>query len=175
MSARLDRFTARLLGAGLVIAACDPTGGSRPGLDWAFTAVAAGAAWWAGPMVDTRPVQTSLRWYRIAARRRTTVLPVAAVVIAALTTPPGWLAACTAALLVAYLLVTDLWTRGVTAPRGSRPVAPALAAAAATAVVFLAARIPVAGTSWGRLPAALALTAAMACLGLALVRRRTAR
>jgi hypothetical protein len=175
MSARLDRLTARLLGAGLVIAACDPAGGSRPWADWAFTAVAAGAAWWAGPMVDTRPVQTSLRWYRIAARRRTTVLPVAAVVIAALTSPPVWAAACTVALLLAYLLATDLWTRGVTAPRGSRPFAPALAASAATAVVFLAARLPVAGTSWGRLPAALALAAAAVCLALALIRRRAAR
>ncbi|MFJ9907655.1 hypothetical protein ACIRVK_33020 [Streptomyces sp. NPDC101152] len=52
---------------------------------------------------------------------------------------------------------------------------PALAAAAATAVVPLAAQAPVAGTSWARLPASLAIAATTVCLVLALRTRRSPR
>jgi hypothetical protein len=96
-------------------------------------------------------------------------------VVAALTGPPVWDAACVTALLSAYLLATDAWTRGVTAPPPRRtPPGVAAGTAAACAVVFLAARVPLHGTSWARLPAALAVTATVACLAAALV-HRTAR
>jgi len=124
-------------------------------------------------MVDARPVLTSMRLRTVAARRRTTVLPAAAIAVAAATGPAVWLVVCIAALLLAYLLVTDPWTAGVTAPPGRPQATPALAAAAATAVVLLAAQAPVAGTSWARLPAALAIVATAACLVLVLrIRRR---
>jgi hypothetical protein len=167
------RLTVRCLGAALALAACDlPSALDDSFSGKALVVVAAVAAWWAAPMVDARPVQTSMRWVALAARRRTTVLAAGSVVVAAATDPPVWLAACVGVLLLAYLLVTDPWTSGVTAPRRTRPdPAPALAAAAASAVVFLAAEAPLAHTSWARLPAALALAATTTCLALALWHR----
>jgi hypothetical protein len=167
------RLAVRCLGVALALASCDlPSvlAGSATGMT--LVAVVAVAAWWAAPMVDARPVQTSIRWAALAARRRTTLLAAGSVAVAAATDPPVWLAACVGALLLAYLLVTDPWTYGVTAPRETRPdPAPALAAAAACAVVFLAAQAPLAHTSWARLPAALALAATTTCLALALRHR----
>ena len=136
---------------------------------------AAATAWWAAPMVDARPVLTSMRWRTLAARPGTTVLPAAAIAVAAATDPAGWLVVCIAALMLAYLLVTDAWTAGVTAPPERPQATPALAAAAATAVVLLAAQAPVAGTSWARLPASLAIAATAVCLVLALRTRRSPR
>ncbi|MGW2642352.1 hypothetical protein [Streptomyces sp. NPDC001348] len=63
----------------------------------------------------------------------------------------------------------------VTTPTLPPPVprsSPPLAAAAATAVVPLAARAPVAGRSWAPLPASLAIAAPTICLVLALRTRR---
>ncbi|HET9383152.1 MAG TPA: hypothetical protein VFP69_20300, partial [Streptomyces sp.] len=94
--------------------------------------------------------------------------PAAAIAVAAVTDPPLWPVVCIATLLPAYLLVTDAWTAGVTAPPGRPPTTPALAAAAAAAVVLLAAQAPLADTSWARLPASLAVTATTLCLVLAL-------
>ncbi|SHN24608.1 hypothetical protein [Actinacidiphila paucisporea] len=169
----VHRLTARLLGVALAVAACNPPrtlGG--PLLGWILVLAAGGAAWWAAPMVDARPVLTSTRWTVVAARRRNTLLPVGAVVLAALTAPAVWLAACVTGLLVAYLLVTDGWTMGSTAPAGTDRTTPALAATAAAAVVFAASTAPVAHTTWSRLPAALALAATTACVALALRHRR---
>ncbi|KJY32452.1 MULTISPECIES: hypothetical protein [Streptomyces] len=165
-----SRLTDRLLGTALVIAACDPSAAlhASPPVRLLVTAAAAAAAWWAAPMVDARPVHTSMRWPAVLARRRTTVLPAAAIAIAAATDPAPWLVVCIAALLLAYLLVTDPWTAGVTAPPGRPRATPALAAAAATAVVLLAAQAPTARTAYARLPAALAVGATAACLALAL-------
>lgn len=164
-----SRVTDRLLGTALAVAACDPpTALHGPPLDRMLVLGAAAAAWWAAPMVDTRPVLTSMRWRTLVARRRTTVLPAAAIAVAAATGPALWLVVCVTALLIAYLLVTDAWTAGVTAPPGRPKATPALAAAAASAVVLLAAQAPVAGTSWARLPAALAIAATTMCLVLAL-------
>jgi hypothetical protein len=168
-----DRIAARCLGIALAVAACDPAAAvhgtpvALPGI-----VLVAAAAWWAAPMVDARPVQTSLRWFHVAARRRTTVLAAGSVVLAAVTDPPAWLAACVTGLFVAYLTVTDTWTRGSTAPPGDRTWTSSLIAAAAAAAVFLGATVPVAATSWARLPAALALAATAACVALALRGRR---
>lgn len=167
------RLTARLLGVALAVTACNPPrtlGGPAAGR--ALVLVAAGAAWWAAPMVDARPVVSSMRWFAVAAHRRNTLLPAGAVALAAVTAPAVWLAACVTGLLVAYLLVTDAWTMGVTAPAGTDRATPALGAAAAAAVAFAAATAPVAHTSWSRLPAALALAATAACVALALRRPR---
>ncbi|OIJ69804.1 hypothetical protein WN71_000870 [Streptomyces mangrovisoli] len=164
-----SRATDRLLGTALAVAACDPPAVPHaPLLVKLLVLGAAAGAWWAAPMVDLRPVQTSGRWRTLAARRRTTVLPAAAIAVAAATNPAPWLVACIAALLLAYLLVTDAWTVGATAPPGRPQATPALAAAAATAVVLLAAQAPVGGTSWARLPASLAVAATAVCLVLAL-------
>ncbi|MEU7500025.1 hypothetical protein ACFYMX_00220 [Streptomyces griseofuscus] len=168
-----SRLTDRLLGTALVVAACDPPAALHA--SWLVKVLvlgAVGAAWWAAPMVDARPVLTSMRRRAVAARRRTTVLPAVAIAIAAATDPPFWLVVCVAALLLAYLLVTDAWTVGVTAPPGRPPATPALAAAAATALVLLAARAPVVGTSWARLLASLVIAATTVCLVLALRTRR---
>ncbi|MYX98733.1 hypothetical protein GT045_29010 [Streptomyces sp. SID486] len=168
-----SRITDRLLGTALAVAACDP-----PAVPQATPLVrvlvlgATAAAWWAAPMVDARPVLTSVRWRTFAARYRTTVLPAAAIAVAALTDPAVWLVACIGALLLAYLLVTDAWTAGVTAPPGRPRATPALTAAAASTVVLMAAQAPVAGTSWARLPASLAVVATTVCLVLALRTRR---
>ncbi|MFF9704309.1 hypothetical protein ACF1FE_24485 [Streptomyces griseofuscus] len=173
LAARLtSRLTDRLLGTALVVAACDPPAALHA--SWLVKVLvlgAVGAAWWAAPMVDARPVLTSMRRRAVAARRRTTVLPAVAIAIAAATDPPFWLVVCVAALLLAYLLVTDAWTVGVTAPPGRPPATPALAAAA-TALVLLAARAPVVGTSWARLLASLVIAATTVCLVLALRTRR---
>jgi hypothetical protein len=170
LRARLtSRLTDRLLGTALAVAACDPPAvphASVPAKALCVGAVA--AAWWAAPMVDARPVRPSGRRRALVARHRTTVLPAAAIVAAAATDPPFWLVVCVAALLGAYLLVTDAWTVGVTAPRERPRAATAAAVAAATAVVLLAAEAPIAGTSWARLPASLAVVATGACLVLAL-------
>lgn len=168
-----SRVTDRLLGTALAVAACDPPAALHAPLPVRVLVVgAAVAAWWASPMVDARPVSTSMRLRTVVARRRTTVLPAAAIAVAAATGPPLWLVVCVAALLIAYLLVTDAWTVGVTAPPGRPPTAPALTAAAATALVLLAAQAPVASTSWARLPASLAVAATAVCLVLALRTRR---
>ncbi|WP_329181868.1 hypothetical protein [Streptomyces sp. NBC_01477] len=169
----LHRVTARTLGVALAVAACNPPrtlDGTVIG--WVFVLAAAGAAWWAAPMVDARPVLSSWRWTATAAHRRNTLLPAGAVVLAAMTAPAVWLAACVTGLLVAYLLITDGWTMGATAPPGTDRATPAVAAAAAAAVVFAAASAPVADTSWSRLPAALALAATVTCVALALRRAR---
>jgi hypothetical protein len=173
MSRTADRLTARFLGAALVAAACNPPSAVHAvaGLQL-LAVVAVVAAWCAAPMVDARPVQSSMRWAALAARRRTTLVAAGSVIIAAATRPPVWPAACVTALLVVYLLVTDPWTAGVTAPPGRRPAGPALATAAASALVFLAAEAPFAHTSWSRLPVALALAATTICLALALRSRR---
>ncbi|WP_438306114.1 hypothetical protein ACSHXN_40950 [Streptomyces sp. HUAS TT11] len=169
-----SRITDRVLGTALAVAACDPPAALHaPLLVRMLVLGAATTAWWAAPMVDARPVLTSMRWRTLAARRRTTVLPAAAIAVAAATGPPVWLVVCIAALLLAYLLVTDAWTAGVTAPPGRPQATPALTAAAATAVVLLAAQAPVAGTSWARLPASLAIAATTVCLVLALRTRRS--
>ncbi|MYS20325.1 hypothetical protein GA0115240_11862 [Streptomyces sp. DvalAA-14] len=176
MNPAVDRLTARCLGTALAVAACNPPAAFRgPGLDKALVVLVAAVAWWAAPMADERPVRASLRWQAIALHRRSTLLAGGSVVIAAVADPPVWLAGCVTALLLAYLLVTDPWTAGVTAPPGPRPLGPPLIAAAACAIVFLLAQAPVAGTSWSRLPAALAVAATAVCLGLALLRRGTAR
>ncbi|MFF7145333.1 hypothetical protein ACFZB5_29670 [Streptomyces nodosus] len=173
MARLTSRVTDRLLGTALAVAACNPPAVLHAPLPVRVLVLgAAAAAWWAAPMVDARPVQTSMRWQTVAARRRTTVLPAAAIAVAAATGPAVWLVVCIAALLLAYLLVTDTWTAGVTAPPGRPRATPALAAATATTVVLLAAQAPVAGTSYARLPAALAITATTACLVLALPTRR---
>ncbi|MEU1414913.1 hypothetical protein [Streptomyces sp. NPDC005731] len=169
-----SRITDRLLGTALAVAACDPPAALHaPLLVRMLVLGAAATAWWAAPMVDARPVLTFMRWRTLAVRRRTTVLPAAAIAVAAATSPPVWLVVCIGALLLAYLLVTDAWTAGVTAPPGRPQATPALTAAAATAVVLLAAQAPVAGTSWARLPASLAIAATTVCLGLALGTRRS--
>ncbi|MFD7079973.1 hypothetical protein [Streptomyces sp. NPDC059918] len=168
-----SRITDRLLGTALAVAACNPPAALHaPLLVRVLVLGAATAAWWAAPMVDARPVLTSMRWQTFAARRRTTVLPAAAIVVAATTDPAVWLVVSIAALLLAYLLVTDAWTAGVTAPPDGPQATPALAAAAAIAVVLLAAQAPMADTSWARLPASLAIAATTVCLVLALRTRR---
>ncbi|MFJ8921917.1 hypothetical protein B046DRAFT_04568 [Streptomyces sp. LamerLS-316] len=169
-----SRLPDRLLGTALAVAACNPPAALHAPLSVRMLVLlAAAAAWWAAPMVDARPASTPMRWRTVAARRRTTVLPATAIAVAAATGPPLWLVACIAALLLAYLVITDAWTAGVTAPPGPPQATPALAAAAATAVVLLAAQAPVASTSWARLPASLAIAATMVCLVLALRTRRS--
>ncbi|MGW5280404.1 hypothetical protein ACWERI_13280 [Streptomyces collinus] len=69
---------------------------------------------------------------------RMLVLGAAAIALAAATGPPVWLVVCIATLLLAYLLVTDAWTAGVTAPPGPPQTTPAMAAAAATAIAATA-------------------------------------
>ncbi|MGW3172658.1 hypothetical protein [Streptomyces sp. NPDC001153] len=171
-----SRITDRLLGTALAVAACNPPAALHtPPLVRVLVLGAAAAAWWAAPMVDARPVLTSMHWRTVAARRRNTVLPAAAIAVAAATGPAVWLVVCIAALLLAYLLVTDAWTVGVTAPPGRPSATPALATAAATSVVLLAAETPVAGTSWARLLASLAIAATTVCLVLALRARRSPR
>jgi hypothetical protein len=166
-----EHTLARVVGTALVVAAGDPVAAFHgPGINTAALVTAAAAAWWWAPMNDTRPARTSMRWYRIAALRSNTVLAAGAVVLAAVTGPGPWAQACVAALLVAYLLITDQWTRGATAPRRTRSAGPAVAASAAVAVVFLAARLPVPGTDWARLPAVVVLSAAACCLAVALLR-----
>ncbi|MEV6583636.1 hypothetical protein AB0M92_36455 [Streptomyces sp. NPDC051582] len=170
-----SRITDRVLGTALAVAACNPPAALHAPLSVGvllLLAGAAAAAWWASPMVDARPVLTSMSLRTAAARRRTTVLPAAAIAVAAVTGPALWLTVCIAALLLAYLLVTDAWTAGVTAPPGRPRATPALAASAATALVLLAAHAPVAGTAWARLPASLAVAATTVCLVLALRTRR---
>jgi hypothetical protein len=169
----------RLLGTALAVAACNPPAvvHARPPVQ-VLVLAAAVVAWWAAPMTDARPVLTSLRLRTVAALRRTTLLPAAAIAVAAVTGPALWLVACLTALLLAYLLVTDPWTVGVTAPRppsARAQAGPALGAAAAAAVVLLVAQAPVADTSWARLPAALAVAATVVCLVLALRARRGPR
>ncbi len=169
----LRRLPARFLGTALAVAACDPPGALRGGtVDRLLVALVAVAAWWAAPMRDERPVRSSMRWTELALRRRTTALAAGSVVLAAATDPPVWVAGCVTALLLAYLLVTDPWVLGTTAPAGTRtePGA-ALAALAGCAVVFLAAQAPLAHTSWARLPAALAVAATASCLALVLRHR----
>lgn len=173
LSLSADRLAARCLGTALAVAACDPAASvhAHP-VALVGIALVAAAAWTAAPMVDARPVQTSLRWFHVAARRRTTLVASGSVVLAALADPPTWLAACVTGLFVAYLLVTDVWTRGSTAPPGALTWTPALTAAGAAAVVFLGATVPLATSSWARLPAALALAATASCVALALRGRR---
>lgn len=165
-------LTARILGVALAVSACNPPrtlDGHLAG--WALALAASGAAWWAAPMVDARPVLTSMRWTAVAVHRRNTLLAAGAVVLAALTAPAVWVAACVTGLLIAYLLVTDAWTMGATTPSGADRATPALAAGAAAAVVFAASAAPVADTAWARLPAALALAATAGCVALALRHR----
>jgi hypothetical protein len=167
------RPATRVLGAALAVAACNPPrvlDGTV--LGWFLVIPAAVAGGWAAPMIDARPVLTSMRLRVVAAHRRNTLLPAGAVVLAALTGPAPWLAACVVGLLIAYLLVTDDWTMSASAPQDTDRLRPAAAATAAAAVVFAAAQAPLSDTAWARLPAALALAATTTCVALAL-RQRT--
>jgi hypothetical protein len=167
------QLPARFLGVALAVASCDVSRAAHGSAgEWLLLVLVAGVAWWAAPMTDARPVQDSLRWRRVAARRRPTLLAASAVAAAALSDPPTWLAACVTGLFLAYLLITDDWLMGSTAPRAARAPAPALTAAGAAALTFVCATVPVASTSWARLPAALALAATVACLALATRGRR---
>ncbi|SFE51835.1 hypothetical protein SAMN05216251_103376 [Actinacidiphila alni] len=170
-----SQLPARFLGTALALAACDlpAATGTSPGARVFLLVVVGCAAWWAAPMTDARPAQYALRRRGIAARRRPTVLAAASVVAAAATDPPTWLAVCVAALFLAYVLITDDWIMGSTAPRAARAPAPLLTAAAASALTFVCATVPVASTSWARLPAALALAATAACLAMVMRGRRT--
>lgn len=166
------RLATRVLGVALAVAACNPPrvlDGTV--LGWFLVVPAAVAGGWAAPMVDSRPVLSSMRLRVVAAHRRNTLLPAGAVVLAALTGPAPWLAACVVGLLIAYLLVTDDWTRSASTPRGTDRRRPAAAATAAAAVVFAAAYAPLADSAWARLPAALALAATTSCVALALRQR----
>lgn len=167
------RPTDRLLGTALAVAACDPPAALHASpLVKAAVLVAAAAAWWAAPPADAHPAATSTHRRSRAARHRTTVLPAAAIAVAAIIGPALWLTLCVAALLIAYLLVTDPWPPGATLAPGRPPATPALATAAATTVVLLAAHAPVTSTPWARLPASLAVLATTTCLLLALRTRR---
>lgn len=64
-----SRITDRLLGTALAVAACDPPAALHaPLLVRVLVLGAAAAAWWAAPMVDARPVLTSMRWRPVAGR-----------------------------------------------------------------------------------------------------------
>jgi len=166
MNATADRLAARCLGTALAVAACDPPAAFHGPLSAKLLLVlVAAVAWWAAPMSDQRPVQTSVRWAELARRRGPTLLAAGSVALAAATDPPVWIAACVTALLPAYLLTTD------PSPARRHPPGPALITAAACALVFTAAQAPFDGTSWSRLLAAATLAATTACLALALTRR----
>jgi hypothetical protein len=159
----------RCLGTALMVAACDPPAAVHASVVLkVLVVVAAGLAWWASPMIDERPTQTSMRWPAVAVRRRGTILAAGSIAVAATTDPPVWDAACVAVLLLAYLLLTDAWTNGSTAPTGRPEPGVALVTAGACALVFLAAQAPLSHTSWARLVAALAVAATTTCLALAL-------
>lgn len=166
-----EPLTARFLGTALAVAACNPAAAYRtyPVL-WVLVAAVAVTAWFLAPQPDVRPTAVAHRWTP-AAHRRPTILAAGCVALAAATNPPVWLAACVTALLPAYLLTTDPWTSTAPGRPHRPPPGPALITAAACALVFTAAQIPVTGTTWSRLLAAATLAATTACLFLALTRR----
>ncbi|WP_353945924.1 hypothetical protein ABII15_32900 [Streptomyces sp. HUAS MG91] len=163
---------ARVLGAGLLVAAYRPWAAGHGGVGLFLFCGALVVGLWAAPGLDLRPTLHSFRWWHRLARHRTTALACAAVLFAALGDPPPWQAACTAVLLVGYLAASDSWSTGLTATRPARRTwGEALAACAASVAVVGAAAVDVPGSGAGRPLAALALAAGGAGIVL-LVRGR---
>jgi hypothetical protein len=159
----------RLLGAALALAVTDPPAWAPDAGTLLLVAAALAAAYAAAPVVAERPYLRSVRWWALLSRHRNSAFLFGCVAAAALRTPPGWLAACDAALLLAYLLTADALAGGP--PRGAAAVA---AATGATAVVLLASLVRLDSAPWwSPLLAALALLAAALAVGTALHSRRS--
>lgn len=163
----------RVLGALLLVGALDPARWPQYlSPQWFFGAFAAVAGLWAGAPVVRRPVLDSHRWRHRLDRHRNTLLAAAAALLSALQNPPVWLMIVQAALLLGYLALLDAVATSARAPRTQ--LAQALGAAAATALVLLAALAPVAGGSWARFVAGVAVFGALALVYAALRLRRPA-
>jgi hypothetical protein len=168
----LRDLPARLLGATLLVAACDPMAWPDPRpVSFLVLLVAAGFAWWAAPPVTSRPVADSFRTHRRLARHRNTMLAVVAVVLAALLRPGALLAVALTLLLLSYLLLVD--ARGhAHVPLGPGTTA---AACAASLLVLLAALAPAPSSTAARLLAAFGIALAALAVGAALYERRGER
>lgn len=162
---RTARLPARCVGAVLAVAACAPgSHGGVTGPEAVVALVAAGFGWWAGPPVTGRPVRQSGRRAAQFARHRNTGLAVGAVLLAALHALSATPAVAFTVLLLGYLLYVDAQTYG---RRPTGPL-PALAAYGGTALVLLAAFVPLGTSNWARLPAVLGVLLAALAVGSAL-------
>lgn len=164
---------ARVLGAGLLLAALDPARFSDPpAAGWILSLAAVAGGGWAGPPIRERPALTDHRLARRISRYRNTLLPSVSVLLAATAAPPTWLMAADVVLLLTYLSMLDLF---LVAPGTSRRLgAHTVAAWVAAAVVLAAARMPVSGSWWGRIVAAGAVLLVSASMYAALRLRRPA-
>jgi hypothetical protein len=172
-AAALRQVPFRVLGAVLLVGALDPA--RWPDYlcpQWFFGAIAAAAGLWAGVPVVRRPVLDSHRWRDQLSRHRNTLLAAAAALLAGFQSPPVWLMVVQAALLLGYLALVDAASTAARTP-GAR-AGQALAAAAGTALVLLAALAPVTGGSWARLVAGAAVFGALGLAYAALRLRRPA-
>lgn len=163
----------RVLGAVLLVGALDPA--RWPDYlspQWFFGAIAAVAGLWAGVPVVRRPVLDSHRWRDQLRRQRNTLLAAAAALLAGFQSPPTWLMVVQAALLLGYLALIDAASTAARTPRAQ--AGQALAAAAGTALVLLAALAPITGGSWARLVAGAAVFCALGLSYAALRLRRPA-
>jgi hypothetical protein len=164
-----------LLGAASALAAANPVFQvARGPVGWLVLLVVMAAAVWASPIVAQRPTSSAVRLLTQLVRHRNTAFAVGCVVLAALTDPPVWLAVVDTALLIGYLLAVDAFAAGPIGADQARGGTVPLTAAAASAIVLVAAEVPVdSGAVWGRVVAALAVAAAATAAGAALWLRRS--
>jgi hypothetical protein len=167
----------RLLGGALALAATDPTRWTADAVPVLTRLVCVLlATLWAAAPPARRPVTSSHRLPVLVSRHRNTLFVIVATAVAALGNPPVWLAAVDCALLLAYLALVDAAACGPVGVRQLRRTGTTLSAAAATAAVLVCAQAPVGSASpWGRVIAALGITAAAACVGAVLWLRQTVR
>ena len=156
MNKLLETLPMRVLGAVLLVGALNPAGWPdyfSP--KWFFGGLATVAGFWAGSPVVDRPEARSYQFRHQVERYRNTLLAAAAALLAALQNPPVWLMAVELALLLTYLLLADAGT----APGrpANRQLEHAGYAYAASALVLVAAVVPVSGGGWGRIVAGIAV------------------
>lgn len=175
LQSALPNRAVQFLGVALALTATDPAELAQRGpVYWLLTIAVMVAAIWAAPIVAQRPAIAAVHWNTQLARHRNTVFAVGCTVIAGLNDPPAWLIVVAAALLMTYLLAVDTLAAGPIGIRQLRHGVAPLAATAATAVTLLGAAAPVnSGAAWGRIVAAVAVTAAALATSAALwIRQR---
>ncbi|HET9172849.1 MAG TPA: hypothetical protein VFN97_25710 [Actinospica sp.] len=156
MNKLLETLPTRLLGAVLLVGALNPAGWpDYLSPQWFFGGLAVLAGFWAGSPIVDRPEARSYQLKYQIERYRNTLLAAAAALIAAFQSPPVWLMAVELGLLLTYLMLVDAGT-APGRPAG-RQLSHAGYAYAASALVLVAALVPVSGGGWGRIVAGVAV------------------
>ncbi|HTJ68400.1 MAG TPA: hypothetical protein VL551_12780 [Actinospica sp.] len=163
MNTLLDALPTRILGALLLVGALDPARWpDHLSPQWFSGALALAVGFLVGAPIVDRPEMRSHRLRHQLLRYRNTLLAAAAVLIAAFQSPPAWLMAVELALLLTYLMLVDAGT--APARPADQQLNHAAYAYAGSALVLVAALVPVNGGGWGRIVAGIAVLGTLGLL-----------